>query len=38
MLSVLELRTKEFSELITTGRCQFQAWLNAHTFHVEEGA
>lgn len=31
MLVMLELKASEFSELITSGRRQFQAWLNATT-------
>jgi DNA-directed RNA polymerase specialized sigma24 family protein len=38
MKSVLDLRAKELAELIAAGRCQFQAWLNAHTFHVGDEA
>ena len=36
LLSILDLKTRELSDLIRTGRCQFQAWLNAHTFHPDE--
>ncbi len=31
MLDLLELRVGEFSELIASGRRQFQSWLNATT-------
>jgi DNA-directed RNA polymerase specialized sigma24 family protein len=36
MLSLLEMKGKEFSELISSGRRQFQAWLNATTPVDEE--
>ena len=35
LLSLLELKTGELSELIASGRRQFQAWLNATTPHYE---
>lgn len=31
MLSILELKANEFSEMVESGRRQFQAWLNATT-------
>ena len=31
MLSLLELKAKEFSEMVESGRRQFQAWLDATT-------
>ena len=37
MLAILDLKAKELSELVGKGRCQFQAWLHAHTPHYEEG-
>lgn len=33
--SLLGMRTRELSELITRGRCQLQSWLHAHTFAEE---
>ena len=36
MLALLEMKAGEFSELISSGRCQFQAWLNATTPYHEE--
>ncbi len=36
LLTLLDLKAKELSELVTSGRCQFQAWLNAHTLQYEE--
>jgi len=35
MLSLLELKAGELSEMITSARRQFQAWLNATTPHDE---
>lgn len=35
LLSLLELKTGELSELIASGRRQFQAWLNVTTPHYE---
>src|SRR3954467_13568680 len=37
MLSMLDLKTGEFSELISSGRRQFQSWLDATTpYHEAE--
>ncbi|MGI8820332.1 MAG: RNA polymerase sigma factor [Chthoniobacterales bacterium] len=36
MLTLLDLRARELSELVTRGRCEFQAWLHAHTAHFEQ--
>jgi DNA-directed RNA polymerase specialized sigma24 family protein len=36
MLALLEVKAGEFSELISRGRCQFQAWLDATTPYHEE--
>lgn len=36
LLSLLDLKTRELSALISSGRRQFQAWLNATTPHYEE--
>ena len=36
MLALLEMKAGEFSELISSGRCQFQAWLDATTPYHEE--
>ena len=36
LLSLLELKRGELSELIASGRRQFQAWLDATTPHYEE--
>jgi len=36
MLAVLEMKAGELSDLISSGRRQFQAWLDATTPHVEE--
>jgi DNA-directed RNA polymerase specialized sigma24 family protein len=36
MLAMLEMKAGEFSNLISSGRRQFQAWLNATTPHHEE--
>lgn len=36
MLVLLDLKSKELSELICAGRRQFQAWLDATTPHYEE--
>lgn len=36
LLSLLELKMGELSELIASGRRQFQAWLDATTPHYEE--
>jgi len=33
MLAFLDLKAKELSELVATGRRQFQAWLDTHTPH-----
>ena len=35
-LSLLELKTGEFSDLISSGRRQFQAWLDATTPYFDE--
>ncbi len=35
-LSLLEMKLGEFSELISSGRRQFQAWLNSIAPHDEE--
>lgn len=35
-LSLLELKAGEFSEMIASGRRQFQAWLNVTTPHYDE--
>lgn len=34
-LSLLEVKAGEFSELVSSGRRQFQAWLNAVTPHYD---
>jgi DNA-directed RNA polymerase specialized sigma24 family protein len=36
MLALLEIKAGELSELISSGRRQFQAWLDATTPHYEE--
>ena len=36
ILALLEMKAGEFSELISSGRRQFQAWLNATTPYHEE--
>ena len=36
MLSLLELKSGELSEMIASGRRQFQAWLDATTPHYDE--
>jgi DNA-directed RNA polymerase specialized sigma24 family protein len=36
MLALLEMKAVEFSELISSGRSQFQAWLDATTPYREE--
>jgi DNA-directed RNA polymerase specialized sigma24 family protein len=36
MLALLEVKAGELSELISSGRRQFQAWLDATTPHYEE--
>ena len=36
MLAMLELKAGEFSQLISSGRRQFQAWLDATTPYEEE--
>ena len=36
MMSLLELKAGELSELVSSGRRQFQAWLDATTPHYEE--
>ena len=36
MLTLLDVKAKELSELICAGRRQFQAWLDATTPHYEE--
>jgi DNA-directed RNA polymerase specialized sigma24 family protein len=36
MLALLEVKAGELSELISSGRRQFQAWLDAITPHYEE--
>src|SRR5205085_4256690 len=36
MLAMLEMKAGEFSNLISSGRRQFQAWLDATTPHHEE--
>lgn len=36
LLALLDLKAKELSELVSTGRCQFQAWMNATTPHYDE--
>ncbi|MEY2528260.1 MAG: hypothetical protein QOJ05_350 [Verrucomicrobiota bacterium] len=36
MLSMLEMKAGEFSQLISSGRRQFQSWLDATTPHYEE--
>jgi DNA-directed RNA polymerase specialized sigma24 family protein len=36
MLALLEMKAGELSELISSGRRQFQAWLDATTPHHEE--
>lgn len=36
LLSLLDLRTGELAALLSSGRRQFQAWLNATTPHYEE--
>jgi DNA-directed RNA polymerase specialized sigma24 family protein len=36
MLSMLEMKAAEFSQLISSGRRQFQSWLDATTPHYEE--
>jgi DNA-directed RNA polymerase specialized sigma24 family protein len=36
MMKLLDLKAGELSELIETGRRQFQAWLNATTPHYQE--
>ena len=38
MLLMLEIKTGEFSELISSGRRQFQSWLDATTPYYEEEA
>lgn len=38
MLKLLELKPAELSELVSTGRRQFQAWLDATTPHFEDEA
>jgi DNA-directed RNA polymerase specialized sigma24 family protein len=35
MLALLDMKAGELSELISSGRCQFQAWLDATTPHRE---
>jgi DNA-directed RNA polymerase specialized sigma24 family protein len=35
MLALLDMKAGEVSELISSGRCQFQAWLDATTPHRE---
>lgn len=37
LLSLLEIKAGEFSELISSGRRQFQAWLDATTPYYYEG-
>ncbi|CAN5568084.1 hypothetical protein BH20VER1_BH20VER1_17650 [soil metagenome] len=36
MLTLLDLKAGEVSELVASGRRQFQAWLNAHAAHYDE--
>ena len=36
MLALLEMKAGEFSELISSGRRQFQAWLDATTPYAEQ--
>ena len=36
MLSLLEMKSAEVSDMIASGRRQFQAWLNATTPHYED--
>lgn len=36
LLSLLDLKTRELSRLLTSGRCEFQAWLDAHVPHLDE--
>jgi DNA-directed RNA polymerase specialized sigma24 family protein len=36
MLAVLEMKAGELSDLISSGRRQFQAWLDATTPYAEE--
>lgn len=38
MLEMLEIKIAEFSELISSGRRQFQSWLDATTPYYEEEA
>jgi DNA-directed RNA polymerase specialized sigma24 family protein len=38
MLSMLEVKADEFSQLISSGRRQFQSWLDATTPYYEEEA
>jgi len=38
LLLMLEIKTGEFSELISSGRRQFQSWLDATTPYYEEEA
>jgi DNA-directed RNA polymerase specialized sigma24 family protein len=36
LLAILGLKTKELSRLLTAGRCELQAWLDAHLPHFDE--